>query len=668
VKLITTLLIANRGEIARRIIRTARTLGIRTVAVYSDVDAGAPHVTEADLAVNIGGRTSAESYLAIDKILAAMHASGADAVHPGYGFLSENAAFVEQCEEAGITFVGPSAKIVRDMGLKDRAKDIARAAGVPVLPDALLSADDHDRWLQAETSVGLPLLVKAAAGGGGRGMRLVRETGELIEAVTAAQREAMSSFGNAAVFLERYLDHARHIEIQIFGDSHGLAVHLGERECSIQRRYQKIVEESPSAAVSSELRDQMGATAIALVRKLGYVGAGTVEYLLDDQTGEFYFLEMNTRLQVEHAVTEEVTGLDLVALQLRVAQGEPLDLGGWDGRPHGHAIEVRLYAEDPAQDCLPSPGHLLRFQHGGRPGIRFEDGVVAPCEVSPYYDPMLAKIISFAPTRSRAAAALATTLDGMEIHGVTTNREMLAAILRDSDFLAGDIHTGYIDQHRQLLAPSSATDPLVHLAAAIAASVIRRRSTDVVTGHAPAGYRTLAAEMLTPARWRTIGGAEITLAYRLETSVEPMRLHIELDGRKLAFDLIDACPESVRVRHQAVEYPCTVRHYPDGSLWVNDTKAQSSWVPQPRLPEHNQVMAGTMAGCTSAMPGTVTSVKATVGERVIAGQPLVIVEAMKMEHETRAHMDGVIERVHVSPGDYVEAGRALVTILSEPPG
>ena len=387
---ISTLLVANRGEIARRVIRTARVMGIRTVAVYSEPDARSPHVTDADFAVPIGGASSAESYLLGGKILDAARRAGADAIHPGYGFLSENAEFAEACRAAGLAFVGPTAESIREMGLKDRAKQWARKADVPVLPDAVLTGDDPDAWQQAAEQVGFPLLVKAVAGGGGKGMRRVEHPDGLVDAVAASRREGASLFGNATVFLERYLTQSRHIEIQVFGDSHGGAVHLGERECSVQRRHQKVLEEAPSPVITPDVRKRMGATAVSLVRALGYLGAGTVEYLYDDETGGFYFLEMNTRLQVEHPVTEEVTGLDLVALQLRIARGEPLGFSQDDVRIAGHAIEVRLYAEDPAKDYLPTPGPLHHYTHPVRPGIRYEDGVRAPATISSNYDPMIA--------------------------------------------------------------------------------------------------------------------------------------------------------------------------------------------------------------------------------------------------------------------------------------
>jgi 3-methylcrotonyl-CoA carboxylase alpha subunit len=663
--MIRTLLIANRGEIARRVIRTARSLGIRTVAVYSDPDARSPHVTDADLAVALGGATSAESYLDAGKVLDAARRTGADAVHPGYGFLSENAEFAQACTDAGIVFVGPSPDSMREMGLKDRAKEIARKAEVPVLPDAQIIGDDHAEWAVEAQRVGFPLLVKATAGGGGKGMRLVHDPDALVDAVTGARREAGNSFGNDAVFLERYLAAARHIEIQVFADTHGNAVHLGERECSVQRRHQKVLEEAPSPAVDLALREQMGATAVALVRELGYVGAGTVEYLFDDRTGEFFFLEMNTRLQVEHPVTEEVYGLDLVALQLRVAQGEVLGLEQSALHPTGHAVEVRLYAEDPARDYRPTPGELHRYAHPERPGLRFEDGVAAPGEVSAFYDPMLAKVIARGDTRAEAAAALASALDATEVHGVVTNREFLAALLRDPDFLAGATRTDFLEHHPHLLDADPATPRLVHLAAAVAVSAARRRGHDTL---APPGFRPLVAELLTRATWEPSRGEPIELGYRIGATRGDTDLVLEYEGRRHELTLLDLRATgdgdgdggSVRIRFDGVDHRCTVASYPDGSVWVNEPSGQSSWLPRSRLPE--SAGASTAAGPVAELPGTVVAVLVEPGQRVSAGQPLVVIEAMKMEHPATVATDGVVERVHVSLGQYVEAKAVLVTL------
>ncbi len=434
---ITKLLIANRGEIARRVMRTCRAMGIATVAVHSDPDADAPFVLEADEAVALGGSSSADSYLRIDALVAAALRTGADAVHPGYGFLSENAEFAQACIDAGLVFVGPSPRVIELMGSKLTAKELMAAAGVAILPSEDVTMLEGPELEAAAERVGLPVLVKASFGGGGKGMRCVRSMPELSAAVESARREAVAAFGNGAVFLERCLDAPRHVELQVFGDQQGRVVHLFERECSIQRRHQKIVEEAPSPAVNAELRERMGAAAVEAARAIGYVGAGTVEFLLAPD-GAFFFLEMNTRLQVEHPVTEAVTGLDLVRLQLLVAQGHPLPDEVASAGLSGHAIEARLYAEDPERNFLPVAGTLRRFEIDAGEGVRVESGVAHDGGViSVHYDPMLAKVIAWAPTRTEAASRLADVLSRARLHGVVTNRDLLVRVLRHEAFLSG---------------------------------------------------------------------------------------------------------------------------------------------------------------------------------------------------------------------------------------
>jgi acetyl-CoA carboxylase biotin carboxylase subunit len=671
--IIKTLLIANRGEIARRVIRTAKAMGIRTVAVFSDPDASSPHVREADVAVALGGSTATESYLDAAKILRAAASTGADAIHPGYGFLSENAGFAKACADAGITFVGPPPEAVETMGLKDRAKDVAKAAGVPVLPDARITGDDPAAWRQAAGTVGYPLLVKATAGGGGKGMRHVEEPEDLTEAINAARREAGSSFGNPDVFVERYLTAPRHVEIQVFGDAHGNAVHLNERECSVQRRHQKVIEEAPSPAVDDALRERMGATAVALVRELGYTGAGTVEYLLDDSGPEkrFYFLEMNTRLQVEHPVTEEITGLDLVRLQLQVANGEPLPFRQEDVTISGHAIEVRLYAEDPARDFAPAPGTLHRYRHGAGDAVRWEDGIGETAEISPFYDPMLAKVIAHAPARNEAALKLARALASTEAHGTTTNLAFLVAALTDDDFLAGETRTDFIDRHPELLTARPETPEHVHLAAAVAVSVARRRETDKLTRSAPPGFRLLPGHPDTRAVWATAGGGapagsdtgEQEIAYRLSAAEGSASLRLTIDGAPHDLRLSGLTTASVRVRDGAREWPCRVAVHDDGSVWVNDPDGQRGFRPKPRLPEGDVGPGG--SGPVADMAGVVVAVKVKPGDHVTAGQQLVVVEAMKMEWPAVAATDGVVETVHVEEGEYVAARTVLVTLAEE---
>jgi propionyl-CoA carboxylase alpha chain len=666
VALILTLLVANRGEIARRVIRTARAMGIRTVAVFSDPDASAPHVSEADVAVALGGATAAESYLDQGKILRAAAQTGADAVHPGYGFLSENAGFARACAEAGLVFVGPSAEAVETMGLKDRAKEVARAAGVPVLPDAPITGDDPAGWRAAAARVGYPLLVKAIAGGGGKGMRRVDLAADLAEAVAGARREAGSAFGNSGVFVEKYLTAPRHVEIQVFGDTRGHVVHLNERECSVQRRHQKVIEEAPSPAVGAALRERMGETAVALARSLRYTGAGTVEYLLDD-SGQFYFLEMNTRLQVEHAVTEEITGLDLVRLQLEVAAGAPLGFGQQDVRIDGHAIEARLYAEDPARDFAPAPGTLFRYRHDARhqasAGIRWEDGIGETAQISPFYDPMISKVIAHAPARGEAALRLARALAAAQLHGTTTNRAFLVAALTSGDFLAGQTRTDFADRHQELRTAVCGAPEHVHLAAAIAVTVAQRRRADPLTGYAPPGFRLLPGHPDTSVVWEDAAGVERNISYRLDAASGDAKLRLTVDGKRRELELRELTGNTVRVRDGAREWPCRVAAYEDGSVWVNDADGQRGWRPRPRLPDGPIGPGG--SGPVADMAGVVVAVRVKPGDRVRAGQQLVLVEAMKMEWPAVAATDGVVEAVHVREGQYVDARVTLVTVGSE---
>jgi acetyl/propionyl-CoA carboxylase alpha subunit len=650
-RMITTLLVANRGEIARRVLRSARAMGLRTIAVYAEPDAAAPHVTEADRAVALHGQTSAETYLDQGQVLAAARAAGADAVHPGYGFLSENAAFARACVAAGLTWVGPAPEAIERMGIKHTAKGLARAAGVPTLPGALLAPGTDLEAAAAD--VGFPLLVKASAGGGGTGMRRVDDPAELADAVASARAEAARSFGDDTVFLERLLVAPRHVELQVAGDTHGNVVHLGERECSIQRRHQKVVEEAPSPAVSPDLRERMGATAVALARQLGYVCVGTVEFLLDEE-GMFFFLEMNTRLQVEHPVTEEVYGLDLVRLQLEIAGGAPLPLAQDDVTASGHAVEVRLYAENPAAGDRPSPGALHRYAHGT--DLRWEDAVGATGEVSAFYDPMIAKVIAHAPTRAEAARRLAAGLAAAEIHGPATNRDLLVAVLRDPEFLAGETRTDFLETHPALRDPAPVTPFPVQLAAALACAAARRRGHDRL---APPGFRTLRRA---PRACGTWNGHDV--AYRLHAPAGEATLKLDVDGTEHVLALRDLGPEGVRVRLDAVEYPCRVAiHGDEDTLWVDDAEGGSVWRRPPRLPAPEDAHAS--GGPVAEVPGTVVEVLVAPGERVSAGQKLVVLEAMKMEHPALAAAEGVVEAVHVAVGQYVEAHATLVSLAAE---
>jgi acyl-CoA carboxylase subunit alpha len=649
--MITSVLVANRGEIARRVFRTCRSLGLGCVAVYSDADADSPHVSEADAAVRLPGNTPGETYLRADLIVAAARAAGADAVHPGYGFLSENAEFARAVTAAGLTWIGPPAEAIESMGSKIESKKLMADAGVPVLaeldPDAVTEAD-------------LPVLVKASAGGGGRGMRIVRDLTDLPGEIEAARTEAASAFGDPTVFCEPYLATGRHIEVQVMADPHGTVWAVGERECSIQRRHQKVVEEAPSPLVQrvDGMRERLFDAAVKAASAIGYVGAGTVEFLADEQ-GEFFFLEMNTRLQVEHPVTECTTGLDLVALQLEVADG-----GKLDAEPpfaHGHAIEVRLYAEDPAQDWRPSSGVLHRFAIpgvdvefalGGERGLRLDSGVRHGSVVGVFYDPMLAKVIAWAPTRAEAARRLATALAGAELHGLTTNRDLLVRVLRHEAFRAGDTDTAFFDKHGlHALAQSLAdkdTERLSALAAALADAAAERAKARVLS-RLPSGWRNVVSQP----QVRTYGEHEVR--YLLT------RGGLTADG----FDgvsLVDAKPNRVVLDVNGVRRTFAVASYPD-TVCVDSPLGPVTLARTPRFTgPAAQVPPGSLL---APMPGSVIRVGAELGDTVTEGRPLVWLEAMKMEHKIVAPVTGVLSELPVAAGDQVEVGAVLAVVTPE---
>ncbi|MEU8638957.1 biotin carboxylase N-terminal domain-containing protein [Amycolatopsis sp. NPDC048633] len=649
--MIAKLLVANRGEIAARVMRTAHDLGISTVAVYSDPDAGAPFVRLADEAVRLPGSAPSETYLRGDLVIAAAKATGADAVHPGYGFLSENAGFARACADAGLTFVGPSPEAIASMGSKIEAKALMDAAGVPVLPGATVT-DETDLSAVA-ASIGFPVLVKAAFGGGGRGMRVVHDSAGLSDAVDGARREAASAFGDGTVFLERFVVDPRHVEVQILGDTHGEVVHLFERECSIQRRYQKIVEECPSPAVDDALRAELGAAAVAAGKAIGYTGAGTVEFVLD-RDGRFFFLEVNTRLQVEHPVTELVTGLDLVELQLRVAEGEPLPPSVLGARIDGHAIEVRLYAEDVPAGFLPATGTLHRFRVPALRGVRVDSGVTDGSVVGPHYDPMLAKVIAHGRTRREAARTLARALRQAELHGVTTNRNLLAGILAEPEFLAGHTDTGYLTRHDPAALGAAEGGARQAAAAALAAQARNRRDARVVP------------EM--PSGWRNVGGAPQRVVYSVgsETlevaySLRRSGLRVTVNGEPLGASvrLLSASPSLVELEIDGIHRTYAVHTRADVS-YVDGADGSASLTEVPRFPDPDA--AATAGSLLAAMPGAVVRVLAGEGDAVTAGQPLVVLEAMKMEHTVTAPVDGVVAELRVRQGDQVDTGQVLAVV------
>jgi propionyl-CoA carboxylase alpha chain len=660
---VNTLLIANRGEIAARIIRTARELDITTVAVFSDEDAAAPFVRAADQAVHLPGSTPAETYLNIEAIIGAARRTGADAIHPGYGFLSENAHFARACTEAGMAFVGPPPAVIEAMGSKVAAKQLMATAGVPVLPGIPIEdgaeMDAAELGARIDQEIGYPVLIKAAFGGGGRGMRVVRDKTRLLEAVAGARREAAAAFGDGTVFLERFVDSPRHVEVQIFGDSHGTVVHLFERECSIQRRYQKIIEEAPSPAVDDELREKLGAAALAAAKAIGYVGAGTVEFVLDS-SGRFYFLEVNTRLQVEHPVTELVTGLDLVALQLLVAEGHPLPDEARLATLRGHAVEARLYAEDVDAGFLPTTGTVHTFAVPDLPGVRVDAGITDGSAVGVHYDSMLAKVIAYGVTRDQATRRLARALRETRLHGVVSNRDLLVGILREPEFQAGQIDTGYLSRHDPSHLSRSCRHPdttrLHALAAALAGQAQRRASTRVL-GTIPSGWRNVGTG---PQRAEfTSAGEEIAVRYRFSgTSVAA-----EVAGEPVPeLMLRSATPELVVADVAGVRQEISV-HRAGDVYYVDSPLGSTVLTESPRFPDPASHAAP--GSLLAPMPGTVVRIGARPGDRVTTGSPVVMLEAMKMEHSVSAPHDGTVAEIGVTPGQVVEVGTVLAVVVAD---
>ena len=663
-RMITRLLVANRGEIARRIFRSARDMGIATVAVYADGDADAPFVAEADVGVALDGRSSAETYLDVEKVLAAAARTGADAVHPGYGFLSENADFARAVTDAGLVWVGPSPEAIAAMGDKLSAKALMREAKVPTL-QAVELGDGAD-LASAAAEVGFPALVKAAAGGGGRGMRVVESEEELEAAVEGARREAAAAFGDGAVFLERWLASSRHVEIQILGDLHGNLVHCFERECSIQRRHQKIIEEAPSPVVGEELRARMGAAAVAAGQAIGYSSAGTVEFLVEQPADgsaptDFWFLEVNTRLQVEHPVTEEITGLDLVREQLRVAQGEELGFGQEDLAIVGHAIEARLYAEDPANDFLPQTGRVQCWQPAPGINARFDSGIESGSEVGIEFDPMLAKVIVGAATRREAALRLARVLETTRVQGIRTNRDFLVVTLRSPEYLAGDTTTDFIERVAPQPVRLPSADELVAAGiCAVMAAQHDRRQAARIHPTIVSGWRNTVMPY-ERAEFEAAAGAALRIEYRIQRDGrfdtraaagddEPSRHMVEL--RRRTADGVELVIDGRRFRSTVTA---------DGDRWlVHGPQGDVELRELPRFPVAGlETVAG---GLTAPMPGKVISTHAAVGDRVESGQLLLVLEAMKMEHRVTAPEPGTVSEFRVAEGEQVGNGELLVVV------
>ncbi|MEM8923242.1 MAG: biotin carboxylase N-terminal domain-containing protein [Actinomycetota bacterium] len=675
-------LVANRGEIARRVFATARAMGLSTVAVYADGDAAEPFVAEADLAVALGGTTAADSYLDAAKVLDAAKRTGADAVHPGYGFLSENAAFASAVIEAGLTWIGPPPAAIAAMGDKLEAKKRMTAAEVPTLPSVEVT-ESVDVAAAAE-EIGYPVLVKAAAGGGGKGMRVVDTADGLEAAVAGAVREADAAFGDGTVFLEKYLTASRHVEIQILGDTHCNVVHCFERECSIQRRHQKIIEEAPSPGITAATRQAMGAAAVAAAEAIDYHSAGTVEFLVvdtpgtaDDEVQPFYFLEVNTRLQVEHPVTEEITGLDLVREQIRIAEGLPLAFAQTDLAIDGAAVEARLYAEDPAAGFLPAIGTLAAFALADEPDVRLDTGVESGSVVGVAFDPMLAKVIAHAPTRREAALKLALALERMTIVGLTTNRDFLVAALRSQAFLAGDTTTDFIERIELPLAAEIDPETEAELAAVLvlARQAANRRSAAALA-FLPSGYRNsvMPPETLTVA----VGGGDVDVAYRatrsggFEITVgrggndaddaggadgegrSTRTVTARLDGESPTLDgtEIEATIDGIRSRYIVVA---------DGTGWhIQGPTARIDAVERSRFPDPGgETVAG---GQRAPMPGTIRSIEVAVGDDVSGGQALLILEAMKMEHTVAAPEASRVAEIRCAVGEQVDNGAVLIVL------
>ena len=650
-----TVLIANRGEIACRVIRTCRALGVRTVAVYSDADARALHVTSADVAIRVGPAEASSSYLDQQAILDAARSTGAQAIHPGYGFLAENADFAEACAAAGVVFIGPLAAAMRAMGSKREAKAMMAAAGVPVVP-GYHGADQSDDALQsAAADVGYPLLIKASAGGGGKGMRRVDAADAFVDALGAARREAASAFGDDSVLLERYVERPRHVEVQVFGDSHGNAIHLWERECSVQRRYQKVIEEAPSPALDDEARQAMGQAAVAAARAVEYVGAGTVEFLLSAD-GAFYFLEMNTRLQVEHPVTEIITGTDLVAWQLHVAAGDPLPIEQDEVRRCGHAIEVRLYAEDADRGFLPATGTLARLAWPAGEAVRVDTGIAPGDAVGIHYDPMLAKIIAGGETREQARRRLVAALRDTRVAGITTNRAFLLRVLSHPAFAAAEIDTGFIDRHIDDLAPPARPAPQHALRLAALHRVLIERA--MVADGTPWGS-------LGP--WRANHQVSRTMRFEEDASDAPRDVVVRhAGGAHYTLDDL-ACEGALGCECFALSATIGgVRHTAEivgDQLSVDGEDYVLRYV-DPLAVDPDAAAAGG-GRLTAPMPGKLIAVHVAEGDAVQAGAALVTIEAMKMEQTLVAPADGVVASVPFAAGDQVDEGAVLVEMRTD---
>lgn len=645
---LTSVMIANRGEIACRVMRTAKAMGLTTVAVHSATDRHARHVREADIAVDLGGSKAVDSYLKIDKLIAAAKSSGAQAIHPGYGFLSENAGFARAVEQAGLIFLGPPASAIDAMGSKSAAKSLMETAGVPLVPGYHGEAQDPATFREAAARIGYPVLLKATAGGGGKGMKVVERDEDLADALASAQREALSSFGDSRMLVEKYVLKPRHVEIQVFADQHGNCLYLNERDCSIQRRHQKVVEEAPAPGLSPELRRAMGEAAVRAAQAIGYVGAGTVEFLLDAR-GEFFFMEMNTRLQVEHPVTEAITRLDLVAWQIRVAQGELLPITQEQVPLRGHAIEVRLYAEDPANEFLPATGRLEIYRESAKgPGRRVDSGVSEGDEVSPFYDPMLGKLIAWGEDREQARLRLLSMLDEFAIAGVRTNLAFLRRIIAHPAFAEAELDTGFIPRYQSELLPTA--EALSDEFWQVAAQTFHQTNAAVERiddPHSP---------------WNTASGLRMGLPNEVElhlscgqdsrtVKLRAQETHgVRLSGERLTIEHDGLSRQTTAIRRGETLY----------LRWHGEMHAIRRFDPIAAADaSHTE-----QGGLSAPMNGSIVRVLVAVGEQVEAGTPLVVLEAMKMEHSIRASQAGTVSALYCAEGEMVNEGTVLVELAS----
>ena len=658
--MIERLLVANRGEIAVRVARTAKLLGLHVIAVYSDADAHAMHVAVADEAIRIGPEAAAQSYLDIEAVIGAARASGADAIHPGYGFLSENARFAEACAAAGIAFVGPSANAMRTMGDKAASKVAMEAAGVPLVPGYHGEGQDPVVLADAAGEIGYPVLIKASAGGGGRGMRIVNGAADFDAALESAKREAQGAFGDDRVLIEKYLTTPRHIEVQVFGDTHGNAIHLFERDCSLQRRYQKVIEEAPAPGMSEARRSEIGAAAIAAARAIDYVGAGTVEFIVDatedGANGPFYFMEMNTRLQVEHPVTEYITGLDLVAWQLAVADGLPLPIRQEEVALNGHAIEARLYAEDPARDFLPSPGHVVAFEapeFGGE--VRIDAGVRTGDDIAAVYDPMIAKVIAHGADRDAAIANLDRALTELVCAGPTTNQAFLRRAVTHPDFIAARLDTGFIGRH----AAELVGEPGEGLFAALLSAV-----TQLLDTRARAAREDAAARGEADTPWADTGNWRVNLhpreTLRIRCGEEERAVEIRQGAASTSVSFEDGTTMCL-----PDDLPHGWRVIPGGRVLHVISGGIQYRLEQIMAADVSESRSGGVGSLNAPMPGKVVRVSVSQGERVSRGQTLVVLEAMKMEHTITAPADGVVSEVFHADGDQVTEGAELLRLDAE---